>query len=257
MSSLGMYPPINNHGVVQTGKSTFTLKHPDDTSDATVPMTIKVGTIFEIFEYHDAIQQLEKSTIKLQPELLAWDKFTKFWNTHALEDGPCFITWDAELGLYLLPRKVVSLTDLNLSRHIPKISSDLTKVLSNNIHTSRVLSHLSHLSVAPSVAATTPTNASAPASLISLLPADLQLGLATTGLARYVRIETSKMEYFKQRDQERKAKDAAKWNEKKTKKKLFWKGQAATQSSIPSSTEDVIMTGPVNDTPSSSKTLST
>jgi len=108
----------------------------------------------------------------------------------------------------------------------------------------------------PSVASSTPADVSAPASLLGLLSPELQADLATTGLARYVRIEKSKEEYFKQRDQERKAKDAAKRNEKKkSKKNLFWKGKADTRVPNTSSYEDVVMTGPVNDNkPSSSKT---
>ena len=60
------YPPFNNRGVVQTGKSTFILKHPDDTSSATVPMTVKVGAIFEyrdaIFKAREAYHRVETRT---------------------------------------------------------------------------------------------------------------------------------------------------------------------------------------------------
>jgi len=249
------YPPVNNRGVTQTGKSTFILQHPGDTSGATVPMTVKVGTLFEIFEHQDAIQRLEKTTIELKPEPLAWDKFTKFWNAHALEDGPRFVTWNSELGLYLFPNKVVSLADFNISRRIPKITSDVTKVPSNDTRASRVPSHVATPSLTSSIASSAPANAPAPASLVDLLSPELQADLATTGLTRYVRMEKSKQEYFKQRDQERKAKDAAKRNEKKTKKKMFWRGNATSRAPNTSFNEDVVMTGPVNDNkPSSSKT---
>jgi len=147
------YPPVNNCGVTQTGKSTFVLKHPDDTTGATVPMTVKVGTIFEIFEYHDAILKLENLTTELKPEPLAWEKFTNFWNFHAPEDGPRFVTWDITLGMYLFPTNVVSLADFNLSRRIPKITLDVPKVPSNDTRASRVPSHVSTPSVTPSVAA--------------------------------------------------------------------------------------------------------
>jgi len=147
------YPPVNNRGVTQTGKSTFVLKHPDDTTGATVPMTVKVGTIFEIFEYHDAILKLENLTTELKPEPLAWEKFTNFWNFHAPEDGPRFVTWDITLGMYLFPTNVVSLADFNLSRRIPKITLDVPKVPSNDTRASRVPSHVSTPSVTPSVAA--------------------------------------------------------------------------------------------------------
>jgi hypothetical protein len=72
------YPAINNNGIVQTGKYTFTLHHPNDTSGFTILLTITAGAIFKIFNHYDAILKLKKKTEELKPEPLAWDRFTRF-----------------------------------------------------------------------------------------------------------------------------------------------------------------------------------
>jgi hypothetical protein len=262
------YPAVNNNSVTQTGKYTFTLHHPDDTSGFTIPLTITAGAIFEIFNHHDAILKLEKKTEELKPEPLAWDRFTRFWNAHA-GDGPRFVTWNSGDGFYSYPTtKLVTLADLNLTRRIPKIVLDVTKVPkddtttsapSRNVSTTSKVVHPHKVATPSSTTTTTSSTATAsgPASLADLLPAELTGGLVTTGLARYIRQETQKLEYFKQRDQERKAKAAATRNERKKKKKLVWKGKAAVRGSTSGthpSNEDVTMADAVDDNqPSSSK----
>ena len=260
------FPAVNNPAVFRSGRSTFTMKHPTASSNLMVPTTISTASIFELFDYHDAILQLQDTSKELQPEPFAWDKFTAFWNCHAADDGPRFVTWDVETRLYLRPLRVVTLVDFGLMRRIPKIASDIAKpphVEVNAAPTTSVPSNASKVSHSHSVAATststtTTTTSSGSASIIDFLPADITGELVTTGLVSWIRQEAQKAKYYKQRDQERKAKDASTRTEKKKKKKLALKGKVPARGSIdttPSSTEDVTMSDVVDiNQPSSSKT---
>lgn len=105
---INKYPTINNPGVYQSGPSLYTLKHPDDHSGVTVPITIRSPSIYEIFDHHEATLALTNDHAELKPENLSWDEFTKFWNAHAAEHGPRFITWDAELRCYIHPLVLVT-----------------------------------------------------------------------------------------------------------------------------------------------------
>ena len=127
--TIDKYPTIDNPGVYQSGPSEFTLKHPDNLAGATVLLTIRSSTIFEIFDHHAAILKLPHISVELKPEPLSWAELTNFWNTHAAEDGPRFVTWDAELGYYLHPLEIVTLADFNITcRPAPKVVSDITTV---------------------------------------------------------------------------------------------------------------------------------
>jgi len=118
------FPDVNNPGIYRSGRSTkFVLQHPMAPPGLTVLTTITAASIFEFFDYHDAILKLQDMSKELQPEPFAWDKFTAFWNCHAAEDGPRFVTWDVETSLYLRPLRVVTLADFGLMRRIPKIAS--------------------------------------------------------------------------------------------------------------------------------------
>ena len=108
------FPAVNNPAVYRSGRATFTLKHPTASSVLTAPTTIGTSSIFELIDYHDAILKLKDMSKELQPEPFAWDKFVKFWNFHAVIDGPCFVTWDVEAGLYIRPLRVVTLADFGL-----------------------------------------------------------------------------------------------------------------------------------------------
>ena len=95
------FPVVNNPAVYRSGRATFTLKHPTASSVLTALTTIGTSSIFELVDYHDAILKLKDTSKELQPEPLAWDKFVRFWNCHAADDGPRFVTWDVEAGLYI------------------------------------------------------------------------------------------------------------------------------------------------------------
>jgi len=252
------FPDVNNPGVYRSGRSTFVLQHPTAPPGLTVPTTITAAAIFELFDYHDAILQLKDTSKELQPEPFAWDKFTAFWNCHAADDGPRFVTWDVETSLYLRPLRVVTLADFGLSRRIPKIEPVTAKppIVGPSDDKCRVQPPLTKQLLSP-VSPSISSNAvsSGSASIIDFLPADITGGLVTTGLASWIRQEAQRAKFYKQRDQERKAKDASTRNDKKKKKKLASKGKSAAHGTIdttPSSNEDVTMSDA--NQPSTSKT---
>ena len=253
------FPVVNNRGVVRSGRATFTLKHPD-TKILDPPLTIGIGAIFELLDHQAAIMKLAPTASELLPEPFTWRSFVKFWNYHAAEDGPRFTTWDDKTQLYFHPLRIVTPADFGITRRIPKIDSALAKPPNVDAKASQLQPTPSPM-YRPTPAATTTTNTSTAAlagdqaTLSDLLPSELKDKLVTTGIRSWVRQEEQKAEFFKRREQERKAKDAVKRNEKKSKKKSFWKGKAAARHSSNPSNEDVDMTGPIDDNhPSSSKT---
>jgi hypothetical protein len=253
------FPAVNNPGVYRSGMSKFTCQHPTALT-LTVPTTIGTAAIFELVDYHDALLKLEVMNKELQPEPFAWDKFARFWNCHATEDGPRFMMWDAEAGLYIRPLQVVTLADFGLMRRIPKVTSTIAKPSNVEEEASRVIripSNASKSAHSPSVVTTsTPTpsiTTSVPASIIDFLPADITGGLVTTGLSNYLRQEAQKQEYFKRRDQERKAKEAATRMEKKTKKR---NNKKKSTNSRQVDDQDVTMSEPTDTNhPSTSSTV--
>jgi len=117
----------------------------------------------------------------------------------------------------------------------------------------------SHSVAATSTSTSTTTTSSGPASVIDFLPTDITGGLVTTGLASWIHQEVQRAKFYKQRDQERKAKDVSTCNDKKKKKKkLTSKGKSAAHGTIdttPSSNGDVTMSDAANvNQPSTSKT---
>jgi hypothetical protein len=95
--------------------------------------------------------------------------------------------------------------------------------------------------------ATTTSTAFGLASISNFLPSEIKDGLVTTGLTSWLRQEAQKAEYYKRRDQERKAKDAATRVGGEKKRELVWKGKSAAReltNAIPSSTKDVPMSTP-------------
>jgi hypothetical protein len=218
----------------------FTLQHPTAPPGLTVPTTITTAAIFELFDYHDAILKLKDATKELQPEPFAWDKFTKFWNFHATEDGPRFVTWEVDTGLYLQPLKVVTLTDFGLSRRIPKVDPGAAKPPKVEVKPSQD-THLPSSVSSTTVSSSNSSNAiaSGSPSLVDFLPAEITGGLVATGLATWIRQEAKKTEYFKRRDLEHKAKVSATRNEKKKTKKKGKKNSTTTS-------EDVTMSDPAS-----------
>jgi len=141
-------------------------------------MTIRSSSIFEIFNHHDAILGLANNRAKIKPESLSWNKFTKFWNNHAAEDGPRFVTWDTKTGVYIYPLEIVTLVDFNLTHRAPspKVISDLTPIPKVDTDASKlkgVLLNVSSVSRTNSVASTTTTTTSATASESGISALDL------------------------------------------------------------------------------------
>jgi hypothetical protein len=149
------YPIINNPGVYQSGPSEFTLKHPDDLAGATILVTTRLSTIFEIFDHHDAILNLPH--VELKPEPFSWANFTKVWNAHAAEDSPRFVTWDTRTGGYLYPLILVTLADFNITCRAPKVITTVPNVNADTSILKRVMFNIYGGSKASSVASTTTT----------------------------------------------------------------------------------------------------
>jgi hypothetical protein len=218
------FPAVNNPAVIQTGRSTFTLKHPTASSGLVVPTTISAAAIFELFAYHDALIKHETNTTMLHPEPVAWEKFTSFWNFHATEDGPRFIVWKHDLEMYFHPTTLVTLADFNLSRRIPKIVSDVAKVSNIDASISKpppkapAMSKPKPVAVIAPAAPTTTSHSSDP-SIVDLLPRNMSNDFIMTGVARYLRQEKRQEAYRHERERARQAKDAGRRKEKKTKKK--------------------------------------
>jgi hypothetical protein len=254
------YPALITPVVTLTGRSTFTLFDPSAPAGLTSPTTISVANIFELFEHHDAIQKLETTTAELHPEPMAWDKFTRYWNFHVGKEGPCFMNWDHELGLYFRPNRIVTLADFNLSRRIPKVVSDAvktpsvdTKVAKPNAVASLAVSHSKPRASVSSTTTTAPSASSEP-SLLDFVPRDMSSDFLLLGMARHIRQEKLIKAQRDARERERHAKDAGRRKEKKQRKKASKKNNAPSSSQVED--KDVTMSDPTDSNQaSSSKTV--
>jgi len=181
--------------------------------------------------------KLTNDRAEIKPEPLSWDKF-------AAENGPPFVTWDAELGFYLHPLDIVTLANLNLAHRVPKVAPHASKL-------ARVISNASGNSKASSVATTT-TAASTTSSGASTLdlPGKLLKDLFTTINARSVHQDMRPTAYFSEHDRKRKTKEVAKRkddkneNKNKNKKRALARHQTtalSTTTPTPSPSTDVIM----------------
>jgi hypothetical protein len=216
-----------NPAVTRTGRSTFTLFVPSAPAGLTAPTTISVATIFELFDYHDAILKLETATTELHPEPLAWDKFTRYWNSHVGKENPRFVNWDHELGLYFRPNQIVTLADFNLSRRIPKVISGTAKAPSVDAKVAKPTTVASNTSAVPhsnpgvaiSTTSTAIPSGSSGLSIVDFVPRDMSSDFLLVGMARHIRQEKLIKAQREARERERHAKDSGRRMEKKNNKK--------------------------------------
>ncbi|KIM39170.1 hypothetical protein M413DRAFT_12447 [Hebeloma cylindrosporum] len=255
------YPPVNNHSVFQSGKTIYTLKHPDNTSGATVPVTIHIGAIFEIFDHHDVIQRLTDITTELKrapglQQVLQVLECSCSWG------WPPF--WDTILELYCILSNIVSLTDLNITRHASGGSSLLTQPAAIDAKPKhkhfppKSASHHKCHSLLSTLASAGYAHhpPSSPKVLIDHFPVLVSNALITTGLATFAHQKTRKMEEHQRCQAKKKAKETERHDErKKSKRVTVWKQNYADHELNQPHPSDEHITMIDSDQPLTSKTI--